>query len=210
MSQYIYWAGLCATFAFAVTAVLAVAPKGIDLFGVVVMGIITAVGGGTVRDIILGVPVFWQGDLNYIWVAMVASVITFAAASLFSGHIVSSVMLYLDGFGACLFGILTTQMVWEMQFGLPLAPVLLGLVTAIGGGLLRDVLAGRQNLLMTKRLYAIPVLLGCSTYVVLARYVPGNMPLNMLVSFGLSFGLRAAAIKWQLCVPDWLSTKQIQ
>lgn len=209
LHQYIYWAGLCATFAFAVTAVLAVAPKGIDLLGVVVMGVITAIGGGTIRDLILGVPVFWQSDLSYIWIAVAASILTFAAASAFAGHIVNSVMLYLDGFGACLFGILATQLVWEMKFGLPLAPIILGLVTAIGGGLLRDVLAGRQNLLMTKQLYAVPVLLGCSLYVVIVRYSPGHAPMDMLFCFAISLGLRAAAIKWKLSVPDWLSTKQI-
>lgn len=121
LSQFIYWAVLCATFTFAVTAVLAVAPKGIDLFTVVVMGIITA----------------------------------------------------------------------------------------IGGGLLRDVLAGRQNLLMTKELYAIPVLLGCTVYALLSRFFPGHEMWHMFICFGLSFSLRAAAIKWKLSVQDWLSTKRI-
>lgn len=118
LSQFIYWAVLCATFAFAVTAVLAVAPKGIDLFTVVVMGIITANGGGTIRDLILGVPMFWQDELSYIWVAIAGSIVAFAAASLFRGHIVNSVLLYLDGFGAALFGVLATQKVWAVGYGL--------------------------------------------------------------------------------------------
>ncbi len=209
LSQFIYWAVLCATFTFAVTAVLAVAPKGIDLFTVVVMGIITAIGGGTIRDLILGVPMFWQNDLSYIWVAVAGSIVAFAAASMFSGHIVNSMLLYLDGFGAALFGVLATQKVWAMGYGLPLAPIMLGVVTAIGGGLLRDVLAGRQNLLMTKELYAIPVLLGCTVYALLSRFFPGHEMWHVFVCFGISFSLRAAAIKWKLSVPDWLSTKRI-
>jgi uncharacterized membrane protein YeiH len=67
------------TAAFAVTAVLAVAPRGIDFFGATVLGIITAIGGGTIRDIILDVPVFWAADLAYIWVALAASLAAFAA-----------------------------------------------------------------------------------------------------------------------------------
>ncbi|MGB5733460.1 MAG: TRIC cation channel family protein, partial [Thiohalocapsa sp.] len=63
------------TVAFAVTAVLAVAPKGIDLFGACVMGIITAIGGGTIRDLILDVPVFWANELSYIWIAFGASLV---------------------------------------------------------------------------------------------------------------------------------------
>lgn len=209
LNQFIYWAVLCATCVFAVTAVLAVAPKGIDIFGVVVMGIITAIGGGTIRDIILGVPMFWQDDLSYIWVAIAGSIVAFVAASLFTGHIKNSVLLYLDGFGAALFGVLATQKVWALGYGLPLAPIILGITTAIGGGLLRDVLAGRQTLLMTRELYAIPVLLGCTVYVMLSRYFPGHEMLNMFICFGISFSLRAAAIKWELSVPDWLSTKRI-
>lgn len=209
LNQFIYWAVLCATCVFAVTAVLAVAPKGIDIFGVVVMGIITAIGGGTIRDIILGVPMFWQDDLSYIWVAIAGSIVAFIAASLFTGHIKNSVLLYLDGFGAALFGVLATQKVWALGYGLPLAPIILGIVTAIGGGLLRDVLAGRQTLLMTRELYAIPVLLGCTVYVMLSRYFPGHEMSHMFVCFGISFSLRAAAIKWELSVPDWLSTKRI-
>ena len=72
-----YFLGMAGTVAFAVTAVLAVIPKGIDLFGACVMGIITAVGGGTIRVVILDVEVFWATDLNYIWVALVSSVIAF-------------------------------------------------------------------------------------------------------------------------------------
>ncbi|VGO23471.1 hypothetical protein SCARR_05578 [Pontiella sulfatireligans] len=63
--------------AFAVTAVLALATRGIDLFSAVVLGIITAVGGGTLRDLVLDVPVFWAADLNYIWIALGASFVAF-------------------------------------------------------------------------------------------------------------------------------------
>ena len=77
-----YAIGMAGTIAFAVTAVLVVAPKGIDLFGALVMGVITAVGGGTITDVILDVPVFWSIDSNYIWVAAGASFAAFAADSL--------------------------------------------------------------------------------------------------------------------------------
>ena len=84
METWIYWIGQAGTVAFVVTGVLAVAPKGIDLFSATVLGIITAVGGGTMRAIILGVPVFWSLDQNYIWISIVASVATFYASSAFS------------------------------------------------------------------------------------------------------------------------------
>ena len=64
METLSYWIGMAGTVAFSVTAVLALAPKGIDIFAAAVLGIITAIGGGTVRDLILEVPIFWSTDLN--------------------------------------------------------------------------------------------------------------------------------------------------
>ena len=97
LSDFIAIAG---TVAFAVTAVLAVIGRGIDLFGAIVLGIITAVGGGTVRDLILEVPVFWSADLSYIWVALGASVVAFVAQSRLVRRHIDSLFLYIDGLGA--------------------------------------------------------------------------------------------------------------
>ena len=207
METMTYWIGMAGTVAFAVTAVLALAPKGIDLFGAAVLGIITAIGGGTVRDLILDVPVFWGADLNYIWVALAASVAAFSAHSLFNRTEIYRLMLYVDGFGAALFAIQAVDKVWDHTFGLPLGPIILGVVTAIGGGLIRDVLAGRPTLLLSRELYAIPVLFGSTLYVVLLYFLPHYR-------FGCAagccitiFAIRAAAIHWQLHVPDWLTMK---
>lgn len=202
-----YWIAMAGTVAFAVTAVLAVAPKGVDIFGVVVLGVITAIGGGTVRDLVLDVPVFWSLELEYIWVAVGASLAAFWANSLFTQKQVYKLMLYIDALGVSLFAIQATAKVWKLEFGLPLGPIMLGVVTAIGGGLIRDVLAGRQNLLMKRELYAIPVLFGCSVFVFILANFPEHGYLGAAVCLTGIFGLRAAAIKWDLSVPDWLATK---
>jgi uncharacterized membrane protein YeiH len=197
---------IAGTVAFAVTAVLAVAPKGIDLFGACVMGIITAIGGGTIRDLILDVPVFWSQDLSYIWVGLAASISAFVAKSQFSRTGIFNLILYLDALGIALFAIQATHKVWALKFGMPVAPVILGVVTAIGGGLVRDVLAGRETLLMSRELYAVPVLLGSSLYVLLLTWMPEWRMVEALLCGVLIFGLRAAAIRWNLCVPGWLTT----
>ena len=205
METWSYWTGMAGIVAFAVTAVLALAPKHIDIFGTVVLGVITAVGGGTVRDVILDVPVFWSTDLTYIWVAIGASIAAFSAHSLFTRKEIYSLMLYLDGFGVAMFSIQAVDKVWDLGFGLPLAPVVLGIVSAIGGGLIRDVLAGRQNLLMTRELYAIPVLFGCALYVVLLEFLPEYRFISSIFGAMCIFGVRAAAIHWELSVPEWLT-----
>jgi uncharacterized membrane protein YeiH len=198
---------MAGTVAFAVTAVLALAPKGIDLFGASVLGIITAIGGGTVRDLILDVPVFWAADLNYIWVALASSIAAFSAHALFTRKEIYRLMLYVDGFGVALFAVQAVDKVWNLGFGLPLAPIILGVVTAIGGGLIRDVLAGRETLLMSRDLYATPVLIGCVLYVVLLYLFPEYRFVCALGCFITIFAIRAAAIHWSLSVPYWLTMR---
>ena len=202
-----YWIGMAGTTAFAITGVLAVAPKGIDFFGATVLGLITAIGGGTIRDIILGVPVFWAADLAYIWVALAASLAAFAANSLFTRKEIFRLMLYVDGLGASLFAIAATDKVWALDFGRPLAPILLGIITAIGGGLIRDVLAGRPNLLMTREIYAIPIMFGSTLYVALLEFLPQHRSLGAAAAIIAIFMARAAAIHWNLSVPDRLATR---
>jgi uncharacterized membrane protein YeiH len=203
MEMWIYWIGMAGTVAFAITAVLAVAPKGIDLFGACVMGIITAVGGGTLRDIILDVPVFWSQDVNYIWVSLIASIITFYATRIFASKYVTKVLLVLDAVGISLFGIGAVDKVWDLGFGLPISPVLLGVLTAIGGGLLRDIIAGRKNLIMSREIYAIAVMLGCTMYVVVILYFPTYRIVGSIAGIVVIFGLRLAVIQKNLIVPGW-------
>ncbi len=208
MESFNYWLGMVGIVAFAVTGVLAVAPRGIDFFAATVLGVITAVGGGTTRDIILDQPVFWSTDVTYIWVAIGASLTAFWAHSLFTRKEIYALFLYIDGLGIALFAIKTTNDVWDLHFGWPLGPIILGIITAIGGGLIRDVLAGRQTLLVGRQIYAIPVTLGCTLFVVLLEFFPAK---HMFVAEAgcvlFIFTLRAAVIHWNLTVPNWLATK---
>ena len=207
MEDIRFWIGIVATMAFAVTGVLAIADRGVDLFGVLVLGLITAIGGGTMRDIILEAPIFWADNQLYVWLALSAIVFTFFAESFFTQPQICRWMLYIDGFGAALFAIQGADKAWNMNFGLPLAPVILGLITAIGGGLLRDVLAGRKTLLMSHELYAIPVTLGCCAYVLVLNFLPQYEVEGSVICMLGIFGLRAAAIYWDLRVPKMFITK---
>lgn len=202
-----YWLGMVGTVAFAVTAVLAVAPKRVDVFGVVMLGVITAVGGGTIRDVTLGAPVFWSVDQTYLWLAVGAAAVAFFLHTHLARKTLFRLFLYLDALGISVFAVQATLKTWNLEFGRPLAPILLGVVTAIGGGLVRDVLAGRATLLMSRELYATPVLLGCAVLVGALMLVPEyRLPAALLTAF-LIFALRAAAIHWKLHMPEWLVTR---
>ena len=207
MENIHFWIGVIATIAFAVTGVLAIADRGVDLFGVLVLGVITAIGGGTIRDMILGTPVFWSENQLYVWLALDASVLTFVAESFFTQPQIYRWMLYIDGFGAALFGIQGANKAWGMDFGLPVAPVILGVITAIGGGLIRDILAGRKTLIMSHELYDIPVTVGCCAYVLILNFLPQYALEGSVACMLGIFLIRAAAIHWDLRVPKILITK---
>ena len=210
VTEFQYLLGMAGTVAFAVTGVCAVTPKGIDLFGACVMGLITTIRGGTLRDVILYIPVFWAADLNYIWVGLGASLMTFFANRLMTRGLIYKSMLYIDALGVAMFAIQAAHKVQGLDFAMPMGPILLGVITAIGGGLLRDVLAGNTTLLMRHELYAIPVTVGCTLYVILLSQFPGQgIPMGIGCA-ALIFGFRAAAIRWNLTVPKWMLTQAKQ
>ena len=207
MDAPLYWFRMTGIVAFTLSAMLAMAPRHVNFFGASVLGIITAVRGGTLRDLIIDVPVFWSTDLDYIWVSLGAGLAVFMAQDFFSRENIYKAILYADGFGASLFAIEATDKVWHLAFGLPLGPILMGTITAIGGGLIRDVLAGHPTLLVNRELYAIPILLGCSLYTALLTYLPAYR-LEFAIGCGLLiFSLRAAAIHWSLTLPEWMIMK---
>jgi uncharacterized membrane protein YeiH len=204
MDELSHWLGILGTIAFAVTAVLSVTSKSIDLFGASVLAVMTAVGGGTVRDMITYQPVFWSIDDSYIWIALASTLIIFYFRKVFIKKRVNKLILYIDAIGISLFSIQGLEKVWNLGYGLPLAPIILGIMTAIGGGLMRDVLAGRQNLLMSKELYAIPVLIGCVIYSIFLTQFPDYKVYGAIFCVVLIFVIRVVAIEKKLSVPKWL------
>ncbi|MNN46588.1 hypothetical protein D3C81_1609730 [compost metagenome] len=115
-------------------------------------------------------------------------------------------MLYLDGLAAALFGLSATEKVLGLHLAAPLA-VMMGVLTSIGGGIARDVLAGRVSLLMSREIYATPILLGCSIYVLL-RDVFATIWVAGWIALIFTAGLRFLAIYKHLEMPAIFSTRQ--
>lgn len=191
------------TAAFALAAVLAASEKQVDFFTITLLAVITAVGGGTLRDLILDVPVFWSQDTSYLWIAMVASVLGIAFFSLLKKKWVTIVYLYMDTIAVAMFAIQGTDKAWELGFGLPIAPVLMGIVTAIGGGVIRDVLLQRPSLLLSKELYAIPIAIGCTLHATVLAIAPVFNQLSAMLAISFIIYLRHLSISKHLIVPDW-------
>jgi uncharacterized membrane protein YeiH len=200
----LYSLEMLGTIVFAFTGVLAVNRRGLDAFGGLVLGAVTALGGGTIRDIVIRAPIFWIEDTNYLWAAAVAALVAFFLTR--SLRSTQGLLLYLDGFGAALFGVVAASKVLDLRQSAPVA-VVMGVLTSIGGGLIRDVLAGRQTLLMSPEIYATPILLGCTFYV-LMRGVAPSFAWSGVLAVGFIFGLRATAIHWDLQMPGWLRSRE--
>ncbi len=163
---------------------------------------VTALGGGTLRDIIIDAsPVFWIADLSYLWVSILASLLTFFLVR-YVKHVLT-LLLFVDAFGLSLFTILAAEKTIFLGFSNPVA-VLMGVVTGIAGGMIRDILTLRMPLLLGKEFYATPALLGAIVFTLLSDFFPLHV-YNRLYAIGVIFILRAAAIQWGLYYPRWLT-----
>ena len=202
----LYYVEMVGTAVFAISGVLAVTRRGLDMFGAVILGVVTALGGGTLRDIVLGVPPIWTTDFNYAWAACVGALAAFWIGWLFLSAF--RAVLYFDALGAALFAIAAANKALMLGQSAPVA-VVMGILTGIGGGLLRDVLAGRQTLLMSRDIYATPILAGCMLFVGLRAYVPEFRNAD-LAGIAVIFALRGVAIHWHLQMPGWLTAQERQ
>jgi uncharacterized membrane protein YeiH len=192
---------LAAVGLFAVSGVLAGLGDESDIFSLVVFGVVSALGGGTIRDVLLGAPVFWTADLAYVWVAIGASILAFFVYR--SAYRAQTLLLYLDAAGISLFTVQTINKVLGLNFP-PIIALIMGVITGIGGGLIRDVLTDRPNLLMRKELYATPILLGGLVYLLMLQFAP-SVDFAWLVAMVFIFAVRSAAIYWELTLPRWLT-----
>lgn len=199
--DWIYLANMGATAAFAASGIVAVRGVRIDIFGAMVVAVVTAVGGGTVRDLLLDTPIFWLHDSTWLWVATLTGLTAFACRSHISSH--GTLLDYLDAMGVALFA--SGALVKSLALGLPIAhAVAMGVITGIGGGLLRDILTGRETLLVSPELYATPIILGLTLQSILGYF--GMLPddWGVAVGAGMIFLTRAIAIHWHLRMPALL------
>lgn len=195
-----YILGMFSMGVFAITGVIATRHKNLDIFSVVFLGAITALGGGTIRDMILGnYPIYWVSDLWYLWVSVLVSLAAFFVIKALSNRY--QLLLYLDALGISLFSITAALKTTNLGYS-PSIAVVMGIITAIFGGIIRDTLSGSPSLLLSKELYATPVLLGLSIFVTLNHYYP-NPSLNVPLCVAMIFMMRACAIFYKLELPKW-------
>lgn len=193
----IYGLGLAASVVCAVTGVLVARDKGVDLFGALMAGVATSLGGGTVRDLLLGRKVFWMADETYLWVTVITAMLTFFITRV--RHLPEKLFLIPDAIGLSLFAIVGTQVAldWNMPW---LTASLLGVLTAVLGGLLRDVMINEVPLVFSSELYATAAWFGAMSLIILdAMHV--NTTLAAWIALGVGIAVRMIAIRWKITLP---------
>jgi uncharacterized membrane protein YeiH len=184
---------------FAVSGALAAGRKRLDLLGVFVLASVTAIGGGTVRDLLLDRhPLPWLTDASYLGVIVTAVALTFAYVRWRRPPLAS--LLVADALGLALFSIGGAQI--AEHAGLPaVAVVVLGTVTGVGGGVIRDVLSAEIPFVLQRgNLYASTVIVGIAAYLTLESLgVPRQAA--SLTGMALIAAVRLAAIRWELELP---------
>ncbi len=181
-------------FVFAITGALVAVRKEMDIFGFVVLALMPAVGGGTLRDIMLDVPVFWITDTTYLFVTLAAALITFVAHNLIQR--LSELLLWLDALGLSVFCAIGCAKALELGQG-PVVAVVMGVITAVAGGIVRDVIANESPLVLHKEVYATAAFMGSLTYVV----VPLSDQLCLVLAIAVAFVVRALGITLGLSLP---------
>ncbi len=184
--------------AFAVSGALVAGERQMDWFGVVVMGVIVAVGGGTLRDMMLGAtPVFWIASPWYVAVATVFALATIPLVRW--GIAVRRPMLLADAVGLAVFAVLGTRKALELGAPGSIA-VIMGIVTGIFGGVICDVLASRTPAILRKEVYALAALAGGLVYV-LAHYFGLPAAISLWSSIGVALALRLLALARRWSIP---------
>ncbi len=194
----IYLLDLCAVGVCAITATLEAHRRDLDLFGVVVIAVISGIGGGTVRDVLLGrLPVNWVHDPVYIVVGMVAAVITF-----FLGRklpIPKNFFLLPDAIGLALFTVIGTSVAMGLHVHWLIAAVM-GMITGVFGGVIRDILCNEVPLIFRTDIYATASLVGALLLISLDGIgIAHNQAL--IAAIIVTVIIRLAAIRWHIHLP---------
>lgn len=186
------------TFVFAISGIRMAARKDMDIFGAAVVGFATAIGGGTMRDILLDShPITWIADITYPIVILSAIPFTFLIRNRFKS--ITKPLFIFDTIGIALFTI--SGMEKALSFGLnPFMAGVMGMTSAVVGGVIRDVLCREVPLIFREEIYATACLMGALTfYLGIYFAIPENI--NYIITTACIVGIRVAAIRYKLALP---------
>ena len=193
-----YYLDLAGVAVFAVSGVLTARDRKLDLLGVIIVAAITAIGGGTLRDLLLNRhPIFWITDSWYLIVIIAAALLTVAYVRF--RPVPGITLLVADTLGFALFALSGAQLA-EAAHCPPLVVVLMGTMTGVTGGILRDVITAQVPLILQREIYATAAIVGIGVYLALDAF---GLPRSFAFGCGMIVVvlLRLAAMRWRLHLP---------
>jgi uncharacterized membrane protein YeiH len=193
-----YTIDILGTIAFAISGVLVAMNKKMDLFGILIIGFVTAVGGGTLRDILIGqTPVSWMQDITYTYVILGSAIFAIVFRS-YINYLRTSLFLF-DTIGIGLYTVVGIEK--GINAGLhPIICIALGTITASFGGVIRDILSNEIPVIFRKEIYATACIIGGITYF-LVRKLPLDDNFVFLLSAGIVILIRILAVKFKIGLP---------
>ncbi|WP_343313372.1 trimeric intracellular cation channel family protein [Brucella sp. BE17] len=197
------WANFAGVFIFAATGALAASRRQLDIIGFVFLANITGIGGGTIRDLILGdAPVFWVKEPAYLLAATSAAILVY-----FTAHRVESryrVLLWCDAIGMSAYSVMGAAKGLALGFS-PWVALVTGIFTATLGGILRDMVAGEPSVLMRREIYVSAALAGACVYVVLESTTTINPIISAVSAGSIAFLVRGGALAFGWNLPVYKS-----
>lgn len=189
--------------AFALSAVISEVNKGKDIISILVLGWVTALGGGTVRDVILSTDqVFWIQYPSYFWAALFSSLVGFFIAPQLRKLKAERLILVLDAIGISIFSILVTKKMIHQDYAAYVA-ITMGTITAVFGGVVRDIIVNRPTMFNNTEFYATPVILGCSLFVGLS-HLGMNADVNTIICIAFIITFRMYIVVTKKSFPRYL------
>ncbi|WP_354624355.1 trimeric intracellular cation channel family protein [Psychromonas sp. MME2] len=207
LQSFIYFSDLLGVIVCAISGVLVATRLRMDPFGIIVLAGVTGIGGGTLRDMIMGAtPVFWIVDNTYIYAILLTAFIS--VLWLHHIHRLPSYLLpILDAFGLAIFTIVGAQKALAFGFSGPVA-IVMGCMTGVVGGMIRDLLSGQIPFVLQKEIYATASILGAILYVI-CHYFGFEAIFSMLIAMLGTLSLRLSAIYWHLSLPVFTDNRDV-
>lgn len=198
MEQYFHWFDLIGVAVFAISGTLAAYRNNMDGFGVIVLASVTAIGGGTLRDLILDLPVFWVVDESFLVAILLAALLTIVWLR-FQSRIPKMPLLIADAIGLAFFVVMGCQKALEHGASAMIA-IVMGTITGAFGGLIRDIMCNDIPMVLRGELYATAAILGGFVYTQCLAAELATYP-AMIAAMLVTLLSRLAAIKWNLTFP---------
>lgn len=195
ISNFLDWFGIVV---FAISGALVASRKQMDIVGFALLGCVTGVGGGTLRDLFLGsFPIFWIGQPNYLLTCVAVSCAAFFLVQFLHSRV--WLLLWCDAVGLSLFSV-TGAEIAQRHTASSTIIIAMGIATATMGGIIRDVLGQEIPVILRREIYATAALLGASVFV-LGERMGMSQDKSLIAGFSAAFLLRAAAIHFDLSLP---------